>query len=274
MPLPLRSLLLAWACMFMATASASSAPACRDAALETLRAASPNGYAVFQRVKDKGFFFTWIDCADAQLGLPNAVHESVHYVTAETDAFPLVGGGEVRRPHAVSRFFAPSRIAEKFKASDFRSTYLGRGGASSATDFLYLLDELNAYTHDLDTAVRLKHLRSENEDVSHRDGLAAVMAFVAVYVQTAEESEPATWSGLRQPEAARVVSELWGRAETVMASSCGIPGFGTEDRAHLRQLCQAGPQASLGRLLGRPALCPTACLGPSPKTVLRDEPRR
>jgi len=34
---------------------------------------------------------------------------------------------------------------------------------------------------------------------------------------------------------AKTVSELWGRAEKVMASSCGIPNFGTEDKSLIRQ---------------------------------------
>src|SRR6185295_6531668 len=92
---------------------------------------------------------------EAQLGLPTAVHESVHYITAELDAFPLVHGGQSKRPHEVSAFYAPQLIAAKFKRNDFVTTYLQPGGASSATDFRYLLDELNAYTHDLNTAVAL-----------------------------------------------------------------------------------------------------------------------
>ena len=130
------------------------------------------------------------------------MHESVHYITAETDAFPLLGGGQLKRPHEVSAFFAPSLIAGKFKANDFVTTYLRPGSASSSSDFLYLLDELNAYTHDLNTAVTLSRSHASASkraiQVDHRDGLAALMAFVALYVERAEESEPATWRGLQR----------------------------------------------------------------------------
>jgi hypothetical protein len=174
----------------------------------------------------------------------------------------------LNRPHEVSAFFAPSRIAGKFKANDFVATYLRPGSASSSTDFLYLLDELNAYTHDLNTAVDLSRSRGpveqSDEQVDHRDGLAALMAFVALYVERAEESEPATWSGLQQPRVAKAVSELWGRAEKVMASSCGIPNFGTEDKSLIRQFCQGAPQAALQKILGRAPVCPTACLKSTP----------
>src|SRR6478752_10746311 len=121
---------------------------CRAAAVERLRAAAPEGFAVYQQIKDKKFFLGWLACDEPQLGLPTAVHESVHYITAETDAFPLPGGGELKRPHEVTAFFAPSLIAVKFKPNDFVMTYLRPGSASSSGDFLYLLDELNAYTHD------------------------------------------------------------------------------------------------------------------------------
>ena len=154
-------------------------------------------------------------------------------------------------------------IAGKFKANDFVTTYLRPGSASSSTDFLYLLDELNAYTHDLNTAVNLSRSRAAVEagdEVDHRDGLAALMAFVALYAERAEQSEPATWRGLLEPRVAKTVSELWGRAEKVMASSCGIPNFGTEDKSLIRQFCQSGPQAALQKILGRAPVCPTACL--------------
>ena len=184
----------------------------------------------------------------------------------------------MKRPHEVSAFFAPSLIAGKFKANDFVTTYLRPGSASSSTDFLYLLDELNAYTHDLNTAIALSRSRAPVEqgadEIDHRDGLAALMAFVALYVERAEESEPATWSGLLQPRVAKTVSELWGRAEKVMASSCGIPNFGTQDKPLIRQFCQSRPQASLQKILGRAPVCPTACLKSTPVAARESKPLR
>jgi hypothetical protein len=255
--------------------SAAAAGDCRAGAIERLRSSAPEGFAVYQAIKDKKFFLSWLACSEGQLGLSTAVHESVHYITAEVDAFPLVQGGQLKRPHEVSAFFAPSLIAGKFKANEFVTIYLRQGSASSSTDFLYLLDELNAYTHDLNTAVNLSRSRGaveQGDEVDHRDGLAALMAFVALYVERAEQSEPASWSGLQQPRVAKTVAELWGRAEKVMASSCGIPNFGTEDKVLIRQFCQAGPQASLQKILGRAPVCPTACLKPTPLAALENNP--
>jgi hypothetical protein len=266
----------ALACMALAAGlDQARAGDCRPGAIERLRAAAPEGFAVYQKINDKTFFLNWIDCDEAQLGLPTAVHESVHYITAETDAFPLVGGGQLKRPHDVSAFFAPSLIAGKFKANDFVVTYLRPGGASSSSDFLYLLDELNAYTHDLNAAIDLSRSRGPVEpgdEVDHRDGLAALMAFVALYAERAQESEPATWSGLQEPRVAKTVSELWRRAETVMASSCGIPNFGTQDKSLIRQFCQNGPQASLQKIIGRAPVCPAACLRSTPVAARESQP--
>jgi hypothetical protein len=264
----------ALACMPLAAdLDPAEAGDCRPGAIERLRASAPEGFAIYQAIKDKTFFLGWISCGEAQLGLPTAVHESVHYITAELDAFPLVHGGQVKRPHEVSAFFAPQLIAPKFKANDFVTTYLRPGNASSSTDFLYLLDELNAYTHDLNTAVNLSRSRGVDpgDEVDHRDGLAALMAFTALYAERAEQSEPATWRGLLEPRVAKAVSELWGRAEKVMASSCGIANFGTEDKSLIRQSCQAGPQASLQKILGRAPVCP--CLKSTPVAVLEGKPR-
>jgi hypothetical protein len=261
---------LAWMPLDAGFNSAANAADCRPGAIERLRASAPEGFATYQAIKDKKFFLGWIACDEAELGLPSAVHESVHYIAAETDAFPLIHGGQLKRPHEVSAFAPPSIIAGKFKGNDFVTTYLRPGSASSASDFLYLLDELNAYTHDLNTAVNLSGAVEQGDgQVDHRDGLAALMAFTALYVERAEASEPATWHGLQQPRVAKTVSALWERAEKVMASSCGIPNFGTEDKALIRQTYQAGPSAALQKILGRAPVCPIACLkGAAPVAAL------
>jgi hypothetical protein len=155
---PLSALAFALSCLGPGAALKAASADCRPRALEELRSHSADGFAVYTKLANPTFFTSWIDCNDAQLDLSTAVHESTHLVTSETDAFPLVGGGEVRRPHEVSGFFPPSRIAAHFKPDDLVATYLQPGRASSATDLLYPLDELNAYTHDLNAAVDLKHM--------------------------------------------------------------------------------------------------------------------
>jgi len=250
-------------------AAGAQAGGCQENAIRQLKASSPDGYSIYEMVDDKPFFRGWISCDDIQLGLSTAVHESTHYVTSHHDAYPLVNGGQIGRPHEASKFYAPSLIAAKFTPSHFVDIYLTSGKASSATDFLYLLDELNAYSHDLNTAVNLERLRPADVEVEYRDGLAALMAFVAVYAETAKESEPVTWSGLQEPAVAKTVAVLWGHAEQVMVASCRIPNIGSEDKAYIRRFCEAGPRSAMQTILGRPPVCPADCLR-TPRTAFRN----
>ncbi|AWN38468.1 hypothetical protein [Methylobacterium radiodurans] len=249
--------------------TASAADRCAAGAIDILKAASPNGYSVFRQVGDKKFFRAWLDCGDVQYGLPTAVHESVHAITGETDAYPLIGGGAVKRPPESAALFAPARIAGQFRPSLFVTTYLRPGGATAATDFRYLLDELNAYTHDLDTAIALDGLRDPDIQPAHRDGLAALMSFVALYVEAAE-TVPTAWSALKGPGMRPAVSALWGQAERTMVASCRVPDLGSEDGTFLRKACAPAPMSALERLLGRPPVCPKACLAPASRTASRE----
>jgi hypothetical protein len=233
---------------------------CQQRSMHELQQRAPDGYAIYTAIPDKKFFLHWITCDNMQVDLATAVHESVHNITENRDAYPLIQGGEVKRPHEVSKFTAPAIIAKKFDGRSLMvSTYLRRGNASSADDFLYLLDELNAYSHDLHTAIALGDLKAANERVGERDGLAALMAFVAVYAATVEETQPATWAGLQKPEVASAVSALWTQAEQTMSDSCGIPNFGEEDQYFITKLCGEKPQSSLQKILGRAPLCPRTC---------------
>ena len=103
---------------------------------------------------------------------------------------------------------------------------------------MYLLDELNAYSHDLDAAVALVPLQLRDREVDHRDGLAALMTFVMRYVDTAQKTQPATWQGLQHSEPKKAIQTLWSQAETTLASSCGLPAFGLHDRDYIANLCE------------------------------------
>jgi hypothetical protein len=236
--------------------------ACQPQALRDLQRLAPQGHAVYEAISDKRHFLRFLTCDDVVLGLATAVHESVHLLTSEKDAYPLIGGGLAARPAERLRFYAPRDIARKFDARDvYVQTYLKRGAASSAEDFRFLLDELNAYSHDLATSVKLVELRRPGDGaVGHRDGLASLMAFVMSYIDTARESVPATWANLQRPEVARTVQTLWTQAETVLAASCDVPGYGQNDRKQIAFMSEPGNGAGLTALLGRAPLRP--CQGP------------
>ena len=250
--------LFAVACSSAAMAARTD---CRPQALRDLERLSPQGHAIYTAISDKRHFLRFLTCDDVVLGLATAVHESVHMLTGDTDSYPLIGGEHVGRPPESARFFPPRDIARNFDRSDiYVQTYLRRGSSSSADDFRFLLDELNAYTHDLNTAVKLLPLQRAGQQAGHRDGLAALMTFVMSYADTARRSVAATWEGLQRPDTGKVVQTLWTQAETVLASSCGIPGIGYEDRKHIAFLCDRRNGGALADLLGRAPACPTECL--------------
>jgi hypothetical protein len=237
---------------------------CHSRAIGELQRLSTRGYAIYEAMADKKQFLNWVTCDDIQTELSTGVHESVHVLTEEKDAYPLIAGGLVRRPHEASRFFPPRDIAKSFDARDaYVQNYLGPNGASSKGDFMYLLDELNAYSHDLDAAVALVPLQRRDREVDHRDGLAAVMTFVMSYVETARKVQPATWQGLQHSEPKKAVQALWSQAETTLASSCGLPAFGLHDRDYVAYLCEKKNAGALADLLGRAPVCPTDCLAPA-----------
>jgi hypothetical protein len=245
------------------SASTAARTDCQPQALRDLQRLSPQGHAVYQAITDKRHFLRFLTCDDVVLGLATAVHESVHLLTSEKDAYPLIDGGTATRPSESLRFFPPREIAKRFDARDmYVQTYLRPGMASSSADFRFLLDELNAYSHDLHSSLRLASLRRpEHGEVGHRDGLAALMAFVMSYVDTARQSVPGTWENLQRPEVKQTVQTLWTQAETALAASCGVPGFGREDKKAIGLLCDERNGAGLATLLGRAPACPATCLG-------------
>jgi hypothetical protein len=235
---------------------------CREEALEQLKRYSASGYRIYERLNDKRMFTTWILCDERQRGLTTAVHEAVHMLTEQIDAFPLVDGGQIARIPALEKFVKPGRIAGQFKRSDdFVRTYLLPGGASSADDFTYLIDEFNSYIHDLNTAIQTQAMAPRDSYLGHRDGLSAMMSFVMAYVALAEKEDPRTWAGLHRPDVKHLVSTLWSDAERTIEKSCKVPRYAVDDQAFLSHICAPGNGRALGHLLGRAPRCPKDCLG-------------
>lgn len=235
---------------------------CHEAAIGELKRLSPDGYAVYADYNNKADFKQWIsDCSDMVGGLATAVHETIHMVTDQKDAFPLINGGRAYRIPEWPAFYRPSELLGQFSASSpYVQNYLKPGEASSADFFRYLMDEFNAYSHDLNTAIRLKPLEAPDQVTHHRDGLAAFMAFVAAYAAKAKADHPQTWKALKVSKVRASVYTLWSQAEDVMGNSCRIRNIANEATQYLRQVCTASILHPLSELLGRPPLCPVRCL--------------
>lgn len=248
------------ALLAVAPVSATAAPdkSCQPQALRDLQRLSPQGHAIYAAMKDKKQFLFFLTCDNVHLGLATAVHESVHMLTEEKDAYPLISGGSVKRVRDVSHFYPPREVAGRFDQRDmYVQTYLRRGSASSADDFAYLLDELNAYSHDLNSAVKLLPLHKGEGYVDHRAGLAALMSFLMAYTDAAKAQKAPTWQGLQRPEVRHLVDTLWTQAEGVLAGSIRIRGLGGE--SYMRFLCDRANGKALGDLLGRSPMSSTAC---------------
>jgi hypothetical protein len=254
-------------CLGASAAVAAPRTECQPQALRDLQRLAPEGYAVYTAVPEKKHFMFFLACDNVQLGLATAVHESVHMITEHKDGYPLINGEVVKRVHEASRFYPPREIARKFDGSDpYVQTYLRRGAASSADDFVYLLDEMNAYSHDLNTATKVASLNKSDARADHRAGLAALMSFVMSYVDGARQDKAQTWQGLQKPQVKQVVLTLWGQAETVLAKSMGVSGMGGEK--YVRVLCDRGNGAGLRELLGKAHMSAAVCGpgGPAPET--------
>ena len=231
---------------------------CQPQAIRDLQRLSPQGHAIYSAMTDKKQFLLFLACDNVQLGLATAVHELVHMLTEQKDAYPLIGGGSIKRVHEVSRFYPPREIARKFDQGDiYVQTYLRRGSASSADDVMYLLDELNAYSHDLNSAAKLGALYKGEGQVDHRAGLAALMSFLMGYADTAQQQKAATWQGFQRPEVKHLIQTLWTQAETVLVESLSVKGMGGEK--YLKFLCGRANGGALGELLGRAPMSPRAC---------------
>ena len=257
--------------VLMTGTSASADTSCHAKALRDLKQLAPEGYAIYTRTVNKPDFLHWVTCDDVQLGLTTAVHETVHLQTEELNAYPLITGERLPRVAEGRTFFPPRLIASKFDPeSMYVSTYLMPGAASSAGQLRYLLDEFNAYAHDLNAAVKLQAIADPGRDVYHRDGLAALMSFVAAYVEDARARYPATWAELQKPLVKKTVVGLWTQAERVMSSSCRSPRIGLEAPLYLSKVCSATIKHGLAVMLGRPPVCPIGCTAEPQTAQARD----
>src|SRR5262245_37292529 len=106
---PMRKVLRAASAALLAIACSQAALAartdCQPQALRDLERRSPQGHAVYQAISDKRHFLRFLTCDDVVLGLSTAVHETVHLLTSEKNAYPLVDGGVAKRPSESLRFF-------------------------------------------------------------------------------------------------------------------------------------------------------------------------
>lgn len=244
-------------------------PACVTKAVAALKGFSPSAFDTYKRLNDPDFFASFIaGCADAGefylSDVPSAVHESVHAVRATTESYHLVTSELLPVPSAPG-YFPPHEIADTLlrdlkSSDDYFDTYIRPGGepASSKDDFTYLLDELNAYTNDLQATMDLTALTPlENREA----GVVAMMSFVAGYISFAQAHQAATFAHLGHDQTMRAtLVTLWAQADKVLARSCKYRAeTAFDDTKYLDYLCDAGKTGAMAAVLGHSVRCPNEC---------------
>jgi hypothetical protein len=193
--------------------------------LVVLRQTDPTEYRIFLDLRDRAtfVFFATRDDADPFGNLEAAVHESLHRLNHEaSDAsewrLRTLDGGRVSVPvggtFPISEIAADVDGAAEFVA--YRGPYLtGDGGAQGLP---VLLDELDAYTHSVNTTVQVADavgsLRGTNR------GLPAMMYFLEAYLARAESLHPDVWARVASQEYANAIVRLWMQAGEVVCRAC------------------------------------------------------
>jgi hypothetical protein len=221
-----------------------AAPAtCLPEVLETLRQKDPNAIGVYTTVANPDRFSFWLDCSDALYAAPTAVHESTHTInfklsTYERSAFYLPGGAVMSVPRFHGKLFGRNEIIPDLATSElgiYYRTYLV--GDIGKQELPVLLDELNAYTHDLITGTALQALIPSYQHRSERDGLVVFMYYLELYLKRARVAHPQAWQLIAgNTEYRALLQKLWANAETALRAACPIEALGIDDAPYVKKV--------------------------------------
>jgi hypothetical protein len=190
-------------------------------------------------------------------------HESIHKVDADhsngfdapTRAYRLVSGEWITViPHEDDYTVAHARgqALKSMSISDrtddgFVKVYLYDLGVQ---DFFSLLDEMNAYAHQLKTAMVLPAFDGISEQ---RDGAAAMVVFLLRYLQSMQKQNPDYYeSRLFAPEGdyAAVLRGLITQVYSTINESCAISNLGMRDKQWFTALSTPASKTQLTKLFG------------------------
>jgi hypothetical protein len=172
----------------------------------------------------------------------SAVHESTHTInfthsSVERYAYYLPGGSIVTIPRRRGEFFGRNEIARDLTDAEhdayYRAYIVGEG---SNQELPVLFDEFNAYTHDLMTATALQSLIPSYQHRSERDGIAAFMYYLELYLKRARLSHYKAWQTIASDSEYRaLIQKLWANAETALRAACPIAALGINDAPYLKK---------------------------------------
>lgn len=263
------------ALLTLAAVSTARAEDCRTKFLSTLQAADPAGYGIWNSIAsaDKSKVESLIECgpglAIETYKLARLVHESIHVAdnelsnsTGKIEFISLSGNRVALNPDARDSVYAFTRgQALKVMSSSERSLnrapiYLYYLGFES---FDQLLDELNAYNHELQTDLFFPATRLH---VDSGDAPLQMILFTLRYLQEMEKAQNRFYTARIQADSGvrEVLTTLIREGYEITAKSCERPDLHLNDRALLNALAGPASVRQLTALFGneRPVL-PTNC---------------
>jgi hypothetical protein len=243
--------------MFASLASAQSPsemPVCASEVLELLHH-DPHAVEIYRRVDNPKAFFKWIDCGrKSDLNLPVAIHETTHRLArVESGKISLFGLDRRTRIVPSQGLFPRGEIVADIpeaERDDMVDIYLA--GGMGQTDLSGLLNELNAYTTETQAATNFHYRYSQRSEFAFRDGLARMMHFVAVYLNTAKRRFPENWAQLtNSANYVEIIKATWEQAEFALNNSCRFKNLGIYDGSILDTVYTDGVLDGLRSLPGR-----------------------
>jgi hypothetical protein len=254
---------------------------CRAKAIEIVRNNAPATLPTFDKIMKsadaKNNFYFFLDCNDLGQSLSSAIHEAVHGLSGvyfNPHCFPLRNGTSASCPYGVmdARLLQPKTIFRDypFDAQDPNvKTYLlgidlASGepieGSSGGTDFNMILNELNAWTHDVafNTELHLKGIAPAISLDNSRLGAMQLMTFAMAYLHFAKKKSPSTWKMLIDPREKKLITQLWQQAEPAIEASCKVPQKGVH-KPSLNFLCDPKYQEGIESIVGQKVSCPLSC---------------
>lgn len=234
---------------------------CLNDALALLQKRDANGYRIYQLSKDPDAFSFWLSCSDGKplhSKLPAAVHETLHKVDGELEQngargrahFYLLGGRVIsvaRHTQLFERAQVAALLTDEEKRTHYFRPYLT--GVSGKQKLDSLLEEFNAYTHDLSTSVTLVDLKAATLRSSNRDGVLTFMYYLELYLKQARTNFAGAWQVLvSDRDYVEAIRALWANAEVALARACPHAQLGVSDSFLARKVYSASNLEAINEL--------------------------
>jgi len=212
-----------------------AAVACnKDQLISKMKSLYPAGQQVYSMMiakNQKDFFKFWLDCDNPSSSISTAIHESIHTISIDGSYYLTVNNQKLSRVVLPEKYPAPKTVARFLPKGDiYVETYL-LGESSSKDNLEFVLEELNAYTHDSRAGRALRPLDTEFFP-SYNDGTLAMMNILSEYIKRVPFS-------VTEKEKS-VIQSIWKTAETEISKSCSDNSAITNiGQVHSAQICKS-----------------------------------